>query len=229
MTVARRFLMAELVWASAIFLLILPITIMSADPGTTVEYVRWLTRALGLAAFPAGITVAGVVFVQPHPWRALLSAFAAASVVALLVFALFAFVVPPLGADATLPRIVHDMRAITGSWESRNHAAWTFYSILFAPVSALLFAAIGMQVGVWATHALPVALRRVLYWAVGLGLMVSGYAVFDTTYEGIVLHTPADVSFAAFYTLLVPAGICAGLALPTLALLRSAQIRGSAV
>jgi hypothetical protein len=67
-----------------------------------------------------------------------------------------------------------------------------------------------------------------LYWAIGLGLMITGYAVFDSTYETIVLHTAAYVDFAAFYTLLIPAGICAGLGLPTLALLRGAEIHGSA-
>jgi hypothetical protein len=40
-----------------------------------------------------------------------------------------------------------------------------------------------------------------------------------------VLHTAADASFAAFYTLLVPAGICSGLALPTLAMLLSNELR----
>ena len=227
MSAARKFLLAELVWTTAIFLLILPIAIVSADPGDAAEYLRWLTRALGLAAFPAGIAVAGDVFDRPDPWHPLLSVVGAAAVVAALVFALFTFAVTPLGADATLPQLVRDMSATEGSWESRNHAAWTFYSILLAPVQALLFAAIGIQVGMWAVHAMPAALRRVLYWVIGLGLMVSGYSVFDTTYEGVVLHTAGDVSFAAFYTLLVPLGICAGLGLPTLALLRGAQIRGS--
>jgi hypothetical protein len=89
-------------------------------------------------------------------------------------------------------------------------------------------AAIILQVGIWARYALPLVLRRLLYCMVGLGLMVSGYAVFDTTYEGVVLHTAADVSFAALYTLLIPASVYAGFTLPTLALLRGAEIRGRA-
>ena len=78
-----------------------------------------------------------------------------------------------------------------------------------------------MQVGTWAEYALPRGLRRPLYWVVGIGLIVSGAAIGDTTYEVIVLHTGADASFAALYTLLLPLSVCAGLGLPTLAVFQN--------
>lgn len=228
MKVFKRFLWAELVWATAIFLLILPITILSGDPLDGASLIRWLGRALGLATFPAGITVAGQVFAAPFRWRPLLEAIAAAVLCALLVLELFAFVVPLLDQRMPLNELIFAMREASGGWETRNDAAWQFYSIVFTPVTTMLHAAIGVQVGFWATHALPSPYRRLLYWLIGLGLLVTGFAVYDSTYETIVLHTEAYVDFAAFYTLLIPLGICAGLGLPTLALLRGAEVRGSA-
>ena len=225
MKVAGRFLLAEVVWATGIFLLMLPVALLDNDPPSTMHVFRWLARAIGLAAFPAGITIAPVVFAHTRPWRPLLLALAAASAVSAVVFMLVA-VIPPLVSDhaRTIPQLLAHMRAAGGSWESRNDAAWAFYNNLFAPLNALLFAAIGVQVRIWARYALPLPLRRPLYWAVGLGLLISGYAVWDTTYEVVVIHTAADASFAAFYTVLIPASICVGLALPTLALTRRGEL-----
>jgi hypothetical protein len=228
MRVFWKFLLAEVTWTTAIFLLIVPITILSGDVNDTAIHVRWLGRAMGLAAFPAGIAVAGDIFVAPFRWRPLLFTLLAASLVAVSVLVIFAFVVPVLGRQATLAELMAHMRNVTATWEVRNDGAWQLYSTLLTPVSTLLHAAIGVMVGVWGGHAMPSAFRRLLYWIVGLGLLVSGYSVFDTTYESVVLHTAAPVEFAAFYTLLVPLGICAGLGLPTLALVRGAEVRGSA-
>jgi hypothetical protein len=225
MNVARKFLVAELLWTVGIALLILPITILTSDSLSTLGYIRWFGRALSLAAFPAGIAIAGDVFCGPRPWRLMLAGLAAASIVGLLLFALLALVAPLLNGEArSLPQLVRDLSTPANSWETRNDAAWDFYQAFFAPAQAVLLAAIALQVGIWARYSMPSMLRRGLYWVVALGLIVSGYAVADSTYEGIVLHTAADVSFAAFYTLLLPAGLCAGLALPTLALLRGATI-----
>ena len=228
MRVFWKFLLAEVTWTTAIFLLIVPITILSGDVNDTAIHVRWLGRAIGLAAFPAGIVVAGDIFVAPFRWRPLLYTLLAASLVALSVLGIFTFVVPVLGRQARLAELMLHMSDATASWELRNDAAWQWYITLLSPVFALLHAAIGVMVGVWAGYAMPAAFRRLLYWIVGLGLVVSGYSVFDTTYESVVLHTAAPVEFAAFYTLLVPLGICAGLGLPTLALVRGAEVRGSA-
>jgi hypothetical protein len=228
MNVVRKFLLAEIVWAGAILVLFVLITVLTGTSGSAVDYLGWLAQALGLAAFPAGITVSADVLAVSRPGRPLLAALGAASGVALFVFLLTAFAVPSAGGDVSLLHLLMETDARTDSWEMRNHEAWQVLGAFFAPVSALLYAAIGVQLGAWSVRSLSAPLSRVLYWVAGLGLIVSGYAVYDTTYETIVLHTPADVSFAAFYTLLIPAGICAGLALPTLALVRGAALRGSA-
>jgi hypothetical protein len=225
MKVAGRFLLAELVWTAGIFVLMVPVALLDNDPPSTAHIIRWLGRAVGLAAFPAGISIAPIVFADARVWRSLLLGLAAASAVSLAKFVLIA-VIPPLVSDdaRTIPELLAVMRTAGESWEARNAAAWSFYTGLFAPLDALLFAAIGVQVGVWARYSLPPSLRRALYWAVGLGLLISGYAVWDTTYEAVVIRTAGDVSFAAFYTVLIPASICAGLALPTLALVRRDEL-----
>jgi hypothetical protein len=225
MKIIQKFLIAEAVWGTGIFVLMIFITRLDPDPLTASHYVNWLGHAFGLAMFPAGIAVSHDVFPAGESRRRLLAAAAAAGAVALFLFVLTAFIAPRLGdGTRSLWQLMSDMNAVAAGWEKRNDAAWRFFSVLFKPVNALLFAAIGLQVGVWARYALPFVMRRVLYWAVGLGLLISGFSVYDTTYETIVLSTSADVSFAAFYTLMIPAALCAGLALPTLALLRGAKI-----
>ncbi|HUF49884.1 MAG TPA: hypothetical protein VMN60_03565 [Longimicrobiales bacterium] len=225
MSTVRRFLLAELLWGGGIFLLVLPLAILGSDAHGAADYYRWLTRALGLAAFPAGIAVAGDVLAHARPWRALVVVLGVATGIGVVLLAIV--LGPVLGADAlTLPQLMSLMTASGASWETRNHAAWVFYSTLLVCTHPLLMAAIGVQAGAWAPHALPVGLRRLLYWLIGIGLVVSDYAVSDSTYEVVVLHTTAYADFAAFYGLLLPLGICAGLALPTLALLRGATIHG---
>jgi hypothetical protein len=228
MRVFWRFLLVELTWAAAILVLIVPVTVLSAEPLTPAEVLGLLARALELALFPAGIAVARAVFSRPFSWRAVFAVGAGIAVVSVLLLELWAIAIPHLEGGMSLRRLAAEMNSATSSWEARNDAAWSFYGALLSPVYGALLAAIGSQVGVWACHALPPILRRLLYWTVGLGLIVTGYALTDSTYEVVVLHTAALVDFAAFYRLLVPAGICAGLALPTLALLRGAEVRGSA-
>lgn len=226
MKIFWRFLLAELIWAAGIFALVLPLTILSSGPLSTTELMRWLGHAVRLAMFPAGIAVAGNMTAEPRRLRPWLGALAGAVVVAAYLFLLHAVAIPAVGNEPMLPQLVRDMTAAANSWETRNHAAWMFLAGLLTPVQALLLAAIGVQVGIWTPHAVAPPLRRLLYWIIGIGLAVSGYSVWDSTYETIVLHTSWFVGFAAFYTLLVPAGIAAGLALPTLAVLRGATIEG---
>jgi hypothetical protein len=192
---------------------------MGSEPQTTGRVLRWVASALGLAMFPAGVTIAPALPGEFRWWRLLLQILAAAVAVSAIVLALSLLAVNVKGT-----RSLADLLAAMGnpaeSWEARNDAAWTFVTAVLAGPRALLFGAIGVQVGIWAEYAMPRGLRRPLYWIVGIGLMVSGAAIGDTTYEVIVLHTEADASFAALYTLLLPLSVCAALGLPTLAVFR---------
>jgi hypothetical protein len=218
----------QALWTVALVLLLISIAILTGSaPLNAAALLRWTGIAMGLAGFPAGVAVAESVLEARPPYatavKVLLAAIASASVL----FALIAVTTPLLGDDGrTWGQLARDMHDATTSWEKRNDAAWQFYVSLCRPVQAVLVAAIGVQAGVWSRYAVPPLLRGILYWAIGLGLLLSGYAVFDSTYEAIVIHTAGDVGFAAFYTLLIPAGICAGLLLPTIALWRGAHVRG---
>lgn len=228
MKVFRTFLIAELIWAAGIFTLMATAEYLS-DGRQGGQYVMWLARAVAVAALPAGITISADVFAGPGKWRPLIEAVLAAALVAAVAFLLMGVVAAvPAGEVRSLGQLAREMRDAAASWEARNDAAWRFYVALLQPLQVLLFAAIGVQVGIWTRYALPPVYRRVLWWAVGLGLLVSGFGVSETTYESIILHVNGDASFAAFYTVLVPLSICAGLALPTLALLRGADVTGGA-
>jgi hypothetical protein len=219
MSTTTRFVTAALLWAAGLAVLMVTVDAMGSEPQTTRRVLRWVASSLGLAMFPAGVTIAPALHGESRRWRLLLQILAAAVAVSAIVLALSLFAVNVNGT-----RSLTDLLAAMGnpaeSWETRNDAAWTFVTALLAGPRALLFAAIGVQVGIWAEYALPRGLRRPLYWVVGIGLIVSGAGIGDTTYEVIVLHTGADASFAALYTLLLPLSVCAGLGLPTLAVFR---------
>jgi hypothetical protein len=225
MKTIKKFLVTEAIWGTGIFMMMMFIALLDPNPITSSHAMSWLGRAFGLALFPAGIAVSNDVIQARRSQQPLLAVTAVAGSIALLLFVLTAFITPLLSDGArSLLQLMSDMNAVGSGWEKLNDAAWKFFSVLFVPVNALLFAAIGLQVGIWSRYVLPLVLRRVLYWVVGLGLLITGFSVYDTTYETIVLHISADVNFAAFYTLLIPVSLCAGLALPTLALLRGANI-----
>jgi hypothetical protein len=153
--------------------------------------------------------------------RIVLETASAAAAVALVAFVLIAWLPAVLGDEGrSLSRLALIMRTSGGSWETLNDASWRFFEAVLLPIQALLHAAIGFQLGIWGPRSVTPALSRVLYWGVALGLLVVNFGVSDTTYETIILRTAADVRFAAGYALLLPAGIAAGLALPTLAVLR---------
>jgi hypothetical protein len=219
MSTATRFVTAALLWAAGLAVLMVTADVMGSEPLTIGRALRWVGSALGLAMYPAGVTIAPVLLAESRRWRLLPQLLAAAIAIGAVVLAL-SLVVPHGHSTRSLVDLLAVMGNPAESWEARNDAAWKCVTALLAGPRALLFAAIGVQVGIWAEYAMPRALRRPLYWVVGIGLMVSGAAIADTTYEVIVLHTGADASFAGLYTLLLPLSVCAGLGLPTLAVFR---------
>ncbi|HUF66280.1 MAG TPA: hypothetical protein VMM17_09905 [Gemmatimonadaceae bacterium] len=218
MRVTRRFLAAAAVWLTIMAVPLIALHLM-ADL-EAVELLRGLAGVIVLAGYPAGIAAAKYV-PAGRPWRTLLELAAGAGVLALLGFAVLAWVPGLVGGErATLSQLATVMQANVGNWETFNNAAWRYYSTLLTPVSSMLYSALGFQMGIWSGHAVPGAFRRALYWAVAFGLIVTGYIVSDSAYETIVLHTAADAGFAAFLPVLFPLGLVAGLTLPTVAWLR---------
>jgi hypothetical protein len=229
MNVAKRFLAGLAIWSVGILIVMLPVALLDDYSQPTTHFIRLIARAIGLAAFPAGLAVAPVVFRRAQPWPELGGLIVSAALVGVALLLMTTMLAPLLDSQTrTVSQLVRDMTTRGESWETRNNAAWILGSSIDGAANAFLHAKIGVQVGAWATRALPIHNRRLIYWVFGLGLLVSGYAVWDTTYETIVLHTQADVSFAAFYSLLVPLAICAGLVLPTFALFQRGDLARSA-
>ena len=218
MTAAARFVTVTLLWAAGLAVLIVVAGAIGDEPLTASRFLRWAPSVLGLAMYPAGVAVASVLIGESPPWRLLLHLVAAAVAVSAIVLVL-SIVAPNGDSTRSLAALLAVTRDPGESWETRNHAAWTLVTALLAAPRALLLAAIGVQVGFWGEYGVARALHRPLYWVVGIGLMVSGVAIWDTTYEVVVLHTGADASVAALYTLLLPLSVCAGLSLPTLTVL----------
>jgi hypothetical protein len=216
----RSFLVLTLAWAVAIFLPMVALELLS-DPIDPAQYARWLARALAIAVFPASITLSSRVATRSRPWRVVRDTAAAAVVIAFAVLVLMAWLPAVLGDEnRSVLRLAITMRTSGASWETMNNASWRYFEALLSPAQALLYSAIGFQLGIWGPRAMTQAWCRVLYWCVGLGLIIVNFGVADTTYETIILRTAADVRFASAYAFLLPAGIAAGLFVPTLAVLR---------
>lgn len=220
MKIATRFLIAELLWAGAIMVLIVPITLLSGqDNMQTVQIMRWLGHSFALAALPAGIAVANDV--HNAPGTALPPLLLVVSLMAFMVWALLGIVGPAVSPDdPDFFRMLATMRASEGSWIAYNHTAWLLMMTVSETISTFLYAGIGVQLGIWATRAFTPAVRRLLYWAVAVGLLISSFAVTDTLYEKVVVHTNGPVEFAGLIGMLMPLGLCFGLMLPTVGLLK---------
>jgi hypothetical protein len=213
-SVTRRFLIAAAAWTAIIAAPMILLELVAAnDDGS--RYIRLLARAVMFAGFPAGVAAA-----QERPgrsaWRWLIALGTGAGVVALIAFGLAVW-------DRGLTwDVVFEARppAVEGAWEHYNDAAWHAILVLLAPVFSGIYSTLGVQVGLWSAYSVPPAFRPALLWAIALGLVISGFAVTDTVYETVILHTSGDARFAALVPLLFPLGLATGFALPTLAWLR---------
>ena len=66
-----RFLRLHALWALAIMMLIVPISMTTVNDLTLSQHLRWLGHAIALAAFPAGLMVGAEAFRGPDVWRKL--------------------------------------------------------------------------------------------------------------------------------------------------------------
>jgi hypothetical protein len=201
--------------------LVIPISILSGDQQMqTINYIRWLAHSVALATLPAGIVVGDAVLESPR--RSLITITIIVALSAFFVFALLGVVGPAVTpeADPDFFRLLTVLRSTGTDWLTHNHNAWIFSMTTAETISTILFAALGIQLGIWAPRVLSATVRRILYWVVVLVLLFAGYVTTDTLYENVVIRTAGPVDFAGFLGLLLPAGLCFGLLLPTVALLR---------
>jgi hypothetical protein len=220
---SSRFLIVAFAWTAVIALPLIALELLPSGTDRP-RIALTLGRVLVFAAYPAGIAAARDVL-GARPWRAIAGAGTGATMLAITVLLSLAWLPELLGPRGTgFASLVATMHSAGSQWETLNDAGWRYYGAFVASAQAMLYAAIGVQVGLWVPRAVATSFRRLLYWAIGLGILVSAVTVTDATYELVVLHTAADARISVLYALLLPLGIAAGLSLPTFALLRRGDV-----
>jgi hypothetical protein len=218
MQTLRRFLLLHALWTLAITLLIVPISLTTADDLTLTQHLRWFGHAITLAAFPAGLMVGPQAFSGPDVWRKLGLLAVAEAGLMVLVLLVLGFGAPPPDAPNVFV-LVERLRAYeVGSWQRWNQMAWAVYMTMVEVVAVPIYAGLGLMLGAWGKQVLPTAFRRILFWAMTLKLVGFSYLVTDNLYEQVVNLTAGPAAMLAFVILLIPLGMYGGLLLPSIAL-----------
>jgi hypothetical protein len=190
----------------------------------------WGGLALVLAAYPAGISIAGSGLVgnrRSLPRLGLL--LAGVGTAALL---LVGWVGPGLGSLAGLEDDLHGvdlgalyerartaLRAAGGAegphtierWVEANRLAWHLVSRVAGALLAPLMAALGVLVGYWSGRTRRRELRLLQQWIIGLCLIVTTYLAGENSFELIVLRAAGPVYAVAWLRLVAPAVLLCGL------------------
>jgi hypothetical protein len=223
MSIVKRFLIANLLWAGAIMLLVIPISLATANGLTYIHHLRWLAHSIALAALPAGLTVGGAVFRRGRTVRNLIVLSGAELLVMAVVLGLLVY---SAGADdmnlfGLLMRdsVVEDI----GGWRVWNQLVWPMYITAAEAVSVPIYAGLGIMVGAWSEQMLPQTVRRIIYWGLSMAMIAATYLITENSYEMLVLKTSGPAAFSAFFMLLIPFGMYVGLMLPSISLAQRAQ------
>ena len=88
MSAAARFVTVTLLWAAGLAVLIVVAGAIGDEPLTVSRSLRWLPSVLGLAMYPAGVSVGSVLIGESPPWRLLLHVVTAAVAVGVIVLVL---------------------------------------------------------------------------------------------------------------------------------------------
>ena len=221
MNVVKKFVITHVLWTAGIMLLIVPISLTTVNGVPPQAYVRWFAHSVALATFPAGLIVGADVF-RGRAWRNL-----AWLAVVEVVLMFWVFVVLGFAAPMDDLNVIAIWQAIGGladaTWLQRNQLAWSLYMTIAESISVPIYAGLGLMLGAWAEQLLPQVLRRILFWGTSLFLVAFTYLITENSYEMLVIKTNGPAAFSAFFMLLIPAGMYAGLLLPSLALAKRAQ------
>ena len=221
MNLIRKFLLSNVLWGAAIMALIIPISMTTTTGIRDAGIVRWLAHSLALGAFPAGLGV-GVEAFRGRVWRNL-GLLTIAEVLMTAVVIVLLIIGAKLDDMNLFSMLVANVDEPNSSWLTWNQTAWPFYMAVAEAISVPIYSGQGMMLGVWGEQALPVAIRRVVWWAFSLLLIASSYLIGENSYEMIVVKMNGPAAFAAFFMILIPVGMYSGLLLPSYALARRAQ------
>ncbi|HET9439842.1 MAG TPA: hypothetical protein VFO52_06710 [Longimicrobiales bacterium] len=217
MRVLRKFLWTHALWSAGIMLLVIPISLLTADGLEVVQYLRWLAHSIALATFPAGLMVGADAFRGPAVWRNIGLLSLAEIAIMIIVLVLLGFAAPMGGLDL-FELIAQLPTSPTPDWLRWNQMAWSVYMTAAEAISVPVYSGLGIMLGAWAEQVLPQTLRRILFWAMSLLLVVFTYMMTENSYEMLVIKTNGPAAFSAFFVLLIPVGMYAGLLLPSVAL-----------
>lgn len=242
MALISKFLTQLAIWTG---LLLLAFTALSALGGWTEAIAHlpaWAGRALGLAAFPAGLAVSRDVLPDGLPSRSVLGTMLGLTVgLSVTTFALANWVGPAaqrsIGQDVGLNGVeaatmsygtlrrevvsaidVAEQRAEVSTiehWLPANALLWQHDMRTLGSVLPFLFGWIGVLVGFWTRLTPRADLRQAQHWALGLFLVMSTYLAGENSYELIVLNAAGPAFFAGLFVLFIPTMLVFGLGWPT--------------
>jgi hypothetical protein len=220
MKILKKFIVAHVLWSSAIMVLLVPISIITADAIAPAGYLRWLGHSVALATFPAGLMVGGDAF-RGRVWHNIALLSLVELVLMVFVLAMLGFVAPMdkgnIIAELQHTRVIRD-------WLTWNQHAWSVYMTAAEVLSVPIYAGLGLMLGAWGEQVLPPAFRRILFWAVSLLMVGLTYLITENSYEMLVIKTNGPAAFSAFFMLLIPAGMYLGLVLPSVGLAKRGRV-----
>lgn len=222
MRVLKKFLWTHALWSAGIMLLVIPISLLTIDGLEVVQYLRWLAHSIALATFPAGLMVGADAFRGAAVWRNIGLLSLAEIAIMLIVLVLLGFAAP-MGDLNMLELIAQLPTSPAPDWLRWNQMAWSVYMTAAEVISVPVYSGLGLMLGAWAEQVLPQTLRRILFWAMSLLLVLFTYLMTENSYEMLVIKTNGPAAFSAFFVLLIPVGMYAGLVLPSIGLAQRAR------
>ncbi len=244
MHLALRFWTRLVLWTGILLVIFLGLGIGQGMSALLAHIPAMGGLALVLAAYPAGLAVAGMVLPDGRPAvRPLVQFTLAAAAVCVLTLVLAGYVGPavqgalaeagePAGRGAmdsgtlTLGQLRTEIRAAVqraqsnpggdtiAGWLDANSLAWDYLRRTDGSALPLLFGWIGVLTGFWSRLTMRNDLRQAQHWAMGLFLVMSTYLAGENSYELIVLRAAGPVAFAGDFILIVPMLLVFGLGWP---------------
>lgn len=242
MKLAAAFYVRLAAWLGGFLLLVLLAVLAGSLEQDLVwlQVTTWVAGGLALAAFPAGISVARRVIEWDEPrFRPLIEFAVMTALLGIVVFLVRGYIAPWVAASeaeaasggglegATLvfherPAAVREAeaRAEAGpqtveAWLPANRIAWNLDGTITGAAMAVVFAWLGVLVGAWASGLDRRELRQLLYWGLGLFLLMTGYLMNENTYELILMKMAGPAYFGPWFSLISPGMLFVGLAIPT--------------
>ncbi len=246
MRLALRFLGRLGVWTGILLLVLVGLQLPQGLTHVGGHLPAWFGFALVLAAFPAGLGVAGEVLPDGRPRiRPIVEFTGAALVLCVLTLVLAGYVGPAVqdalvgpdqpetreSATMTLGELRSEIRAAVeraqgnpegntiAGWVDANSLAWDYLRRTDGSLLPLLFGWIGVLTGFWSRLTPRNDVRQAQHWAMGLFLVMSTYLAGENSYELIVLRAAGPVAFAGDFVLIVPMLLVMGLGWPAMLIL----------